>query len=120
MVSFTPVAGVEAANSIVARTRLFFLAESLGGVESLIEIPAVMTHASVEEPTLKSPRPSSGSPSASNTWTISSPTSTVHLVDPTDLSGLVSLGWDDDWSNKLASSPLRDHRHEWCDTTVSR
>lgn len=30
----------------------------------------------------------------------------MHLVDPTDLSGLVSLGWDDDWSNKLASSPF--------------
>ncbi|MCZ7531847.1 MAG: cystathionine gamma-synthase [Acidimicrobiia bacterium] len=55
MVSFTPVAGVEAANSIVARTRLFFLAESLGGVESLIEIPAVMTHASVEGTDLEVP-----------------------------------------------------------------
>jgi len=29
------------------RTRLFTLAESLGGVESLIEHPAIMTHASV-------------------------------------------------------------------------
>ena len=55
MVSFTPVAGVEGANSIVARTRLFFLAESLGGVESLIEIPAVMTHASVEGTDLEVP-----------------------------------------------------------------
>jgi cystathionine beta-lyase/cystathionine gamma-synthase len=47
MVSFTPTLGVEAANAVVTRTRLFFLAESLGGVESLIEVPAVMTHASV-------------------------------------------------------------------------
>ncbi|MCB1247238.1 MAG: cystathionine gamma-synthase [Acidimicrobiia bacterium] len=47
MVSFTPVGGVDAANDIVTQTRLFFLGESLGGVESLIEVPAVMTHASV-------------------------------------------------------------------------
>jgi cystathionine gamma-synthase len=31
----------------VESTELFFLAESLGGVESLIEVPAPMTHASV-------------------------------------------------------------------------
>ena len=31
-----------------ARTRLFTLAESLGGVESLIEVPQAMTHQSVE------------------------------------------------------------------------
>jgi cystathionine gamma-synthase len=36
------------ATSIVARTRLFTLAESLGGVESLIEVPQAMTHQSVE------------------------------------------------------------------------
>jgi cystathionine gamma-synthase len=36
------------ANGIVARTRLFTLAESLGGVESLIEVPQAMTHQSVE------------------------------------------------------------------------
>lgn len=47
MLSFTPTGGVDAGNDIVTRTRLFFLAESLGGVESLIELPAVMTHASV-------------------------------------------------------------------------
>ena len=34
--------------SVATRTRLFTLAESLGGVESLIELPAVMTHQSVE------------------------------------------------------------------------
>jgi cystathionine gamma-synthase len=37
------------ATSIVARTRLFTLAESLGGVESLIEVPQAMTHQSVED-----------------------------------------------------------------------
>jgi cystathionine gamma-synthase len=36
------------ARGIVARTRLFTLAESLGGVESLIEVPQAMTHQSVE------------------------------------------------------------------------
>ena len=34
---------------LVARTRIFSLAESLGGVESLIEVPQAMTHQSVEE-----------------------------------------------------------------------
>jgi cystathionine gamma-synthase len=36
------------ATGIVSRTRLFTLAESLGGVESLIEVPQAMTHQSVE------------------------------------------------------------------------
>jgi cystathionine gamma-synthase len=36
------------ATEIVARTKLFTLAESLGGVESLIEVPQAMTHQSVE------------------------------------------------------------------------
>jgi cystathionine gamma-synthase len=36
------------ASAIVARTRVFSLAESLGGVESLIEVPQAMTHGSVE------------------------------------------------------------------------
>ena len=36
------------ATQIAARTRLFTLAESLGGVESLIEVPQAMTHQSVE------------------------------------------------------------------------
>ena len=47
MVSFTVRGGVEAALAVCARTRLFTLAESLGGVESLIEHPGRMTHASV-------------------------------------------------------------------------
>ena len=36
------------ATGIVANTRIFTLAESLGGVESLIEVPQAMTHQSVE------------------------------------------------------------------------
>ena len=47
MVSFTAKGGYEAAARIVEQTRVFTLAESLGGVESLIEHPAKMTHASV-------------------------------------------------------------------------
>jgi cystathionine beta-lyase/cystathionine gamma-synthase len=38
---------VEAANKVLSSTRLFALAESLGGVESLINHPASMTHASI-------------------------------------------------------------------------
>ena len=40
-------AGAEAAHELVARTEVFTLAESLGAVESLIEVPAAMTHLSV-------------------------------------------------------------------------
>jgi cystathionine gamma-synthase len=47
MVSFRLQAGEEAAVQTCGRTRIFTLAESLGGVESLIEHPARMTHASV-------------------------------------------------------------------------
>ena len=47
MVSFVVAGGEEAAMALVAGTRVFTLAESLGGVESLIEHPARMTHASV-------------------------------------------------------------------------
>jgi cystathionine gamma-lyase len=46
MVSFEVSSG-ELAHLVVRRTRLFTLAESLGGVESLIELPGPMTHASV-------------------------------------------------------------------------
>ncbi|MBV8950892.1 MAG: cystathionine gamma-synthase [Actinobacteria bacterium] len=49
MVSFTLRGGEDAALRVVASTRLFTLAESLGAVESLIEHPARMTHASVAE-----------------------------------------------------------------------
>jgi cystathionine gamma-synthase len=46
MVSFTLDAGESAAMEVCRRTEIFTLAESLGGVESLIEHPARMTHAS--------------------------------------------------------------------------
>ncbi len=48
MVSFLAAGGEEAALELVARTKVFTLAESLGAVESLIEHPARMTHASAE------------------------------------------------------------------------
>jgi len=41
------VGSLERARAVVERTRIFALAESLGGVESLIGHPASMTHASV-------------------------------------------------------------------------
>ncbi len=50
MASFTLHAGEAAARRLVTHTRLFTLAESLGGVESLIEMPGPMTHASVSGP----------------------------------------------------------------------
>ena len=46
MVSFTMRGGESAAVDLVSRTKVFTLAESLGAVESLIEHPARMTHAS--------------------------------------------------------------------------
>jgi cystathionine gamma-synthase len=49
MVSFVAAGGEAAALAAVARTRLFTLAESLGAVESLIEHPARMTHASAAD-----------------------------------------------------------------------
>ncbi|RIJ69774.1 cystathionine gamma-synthase [Nakamurella silvestris] len=55
MVSFTVVGGIEEAIKVCSRTRLFLLAESLGGVESLIEHPGVMTHASVAGSDLEVP-----------------------------------------------------------------
>ena len=47
MVSFAVKGGYEVAAKIVEQTKVFTLAESLGGVESLIEHPGKMTHASV-------------------------------------------------------------------------
>ena len=47
--------GAEAAKKFVDYTEIFTLAESLGGVESLIEVPAAMTHASVAGTTLQVP-----------------------------------------------------------------
>jgi len=48
MISLLVQGGESAARAMAARTRLFALAESLGGVESLIEIPAAMTHGSTQ------------------------------------------------------------------------
>jgi cystathionine gamma-lyase len=47
MISAVVKGGLPAARSVLSKTKLFALAESLGGVESLIEHPALMTHASV-------------------------------------------------------------------------
>jgi cystathionine gamma-synthase len=55
MVSFAARGGAEEAVAICGRTRLFTLAESLGGVESLIEHPARMTHSSVAGSALEVP-----------------------------------------------------------------
>jgi cystathionine gamma-synthase len=55
MVTFRLLAGPQAAIQTCGRTRLFTLAESLGGVESLIEHPARMTHASVTGSALQVP-----------------------------------------------------------------
>ncbi|MEH1016340.1 cystathionine gamma-synthase [Micromonospora sp. CPCC 206060] len=55
MISFRAAGGEEQAVEICNRTRLFVLAESLGGVESLIEHPGRMTHASVAGSPLEVP-----------------------------------------------------------------
>ncbi|HJZ57765.1 MAG TPA: PLP-dependent transferase, partial [Gemmataceae bacterium] len=47
MLSLRLKGGTEAARAFMTRTRLFSLAESLGGVESLVCHPATMTHASI-------------------------------------------------------------------------
>lgn len=55
MISFETKGGINSARKIVEGTKLFALAESLGGVESLIEHPGVMTHASVANSPLQVP-----------------------------------------------------------------
>ena len=55
MVSFLAESEEEAV-ALVGRTKLFQLAESLGGVESLIEVPARMTHASTANAPFAAPR----------------------------------------------------------------
>jgi cystathionine beta-lyase/cystathionine gamma-synthase len=47
MVSAEIRGGLQAAKRVVRRLRVFTLAESLGGVESLVNVPALMTHRSV-------------------------------------------------------------------------
>ncbi|HWE91146.1 MAG TPA: cystathionine gamma-synthase [Pseudonocardiaceae bacterium] len=55
MVSFAVHGGVDAALAVCARTTVFTLGESLGGVESLIEHPGQMTHASTTGSALEVP-----------------------------------------------------------------
>jgi cystathionine gamma-synthase len=55
MVSFTVAGGEQAALDVCAATKLFTLAESLGGIESLIEHPGKMTHASTAGSALQVP-----------------------------------------------------------------
>jgi cystathionine gamma-lyase len=47
MVSFEVKGGLTEARRVLRRLTIFKIAESLGGVESLVELPAVMTHASI-------------------------------------------------------------------------
>ena len=56
MVSFRLKGGIEAAEKVAVSTQVFTLAESLGAVESLIEHPGVMTHASVAGSALEVPQ----------------------------------------------------------------
>jgi len=55
MVSVRMKDGRHAAEALCANTRVFILAESLGGVESLIEYPGAMTHASTAGSQLEVP-----------------------------------------------------------------
>lgn len=47
MISIIVKGGLNTAETVLKKTRIFTLAESLGGIESLIEHPAIMTHASI-------------------------------------------------------------------------
>jgi cystathionine gamma-lyase len=47
MLSFEVTGGLAEARRVLRRLRVFRIAESLGGVESLVELPAIMTHASI-------------------------------------------------------------------------
>lgn len=55
MVSFQLHGGASAARAVAQNTRVFTLGESLGGVESLIEVPAAMTHMSAAGSQLEVP-----------------------------------------------------------------
>jgi cystathionine gamma-synthase len=55
MVSFLAQSEQEAVD-LVAQTKIWKLAESLGGVESMIEVPTLMTHASTAEAPFAAPR----------------------------------------------------------------
>jgi len=47
IVSFVLNGGIEELNKFLKNLKIFKIAESLGGVESLIEVPSIMTHASI-------------------------------------------------------------------------
>jgi cystathionine gamma-lyase len=47
MITFFIKGGIAASRTFLESVKIFALAESLGGVESLVEHPAIMTHASV-------------------------------------------------------------------------
>ena len=47
MISFVVKGGEKAARALLRTVRIFVCAESLGGVESLIELPCVMTHGAI-------------------------------------------------------------------------
>lgn len=49
MLSFEVEGGLSEAREVLGRLEIFKIAESLGGVESLVELPALMTHASIPE-----------------------------------------------------------------------
>lgn len=51
MITFLLKGGIEESRRFLEKTKLFALAESLGGIESLIEHPAIMTHASIPKET---------------------------------------------------------------------
>ncbi|MGI9085246.1 MAG: cystathionine gamma-synthase [Aeromicrobium sp.] len=55
MISIRLAGGRQAALDLCSRTEIFILAESLGGIESLIEYPGAMTHASTEGSALEVP-----------------------------------------------------------------
>ncbi|MFN2506414.1 MAG: cystathionine gamma-synthase [Acidimicrobiales bacterium] len=81
MVSFGLAGGEEAALALVAKTRLFTLAESLGGVESLIGYPARMSHAAMV-----------GTPMAVDTGLVRL---SVGIEDPVDLVADLRQALDD-------------------------
>ena len=83
MVSFRVTGGEEQALDVCDRTEVFTLGESLGGVESLIEHPGRMTHATRRRHRRSRCPPTwSGSASASRPSTTCSPTSTGPSADP--------------------------------------
>jgi cystathionine gamma-lyase len=53
MISFAVKGDLQASKKVLESVQIFTLAESLGGVESLIELPAIMTHASIPAETRK-------------------------------------------------------------------